>query len=86
MVDDEKAFLRQAKIFIEQLDDDLKIDTVESPNKALKRLKESNYDGVVSDYQMPDIDGLEFLKILREEKWTDIPFIMFTGRGREEGP
>jgi DNA-binding response OmpR family regulator len=32
---------------------------------------------------MPDKSGLDFLKELREEK-VDIPFILFTGRGREE--
>ena len=84
MVDDEKALLQQAKIFLEQIDDDLEIYTVESPKKAVKMLEEGSYDGVVSDYQMPDIDGLEFLQILRKEKRTDIPFIMFTGKGREE--
>ncbi len=33
---------------------------------------------------MPNIDGIDFLKIIREEKNLDIPFIMFTGKGREE--
>lgn len=33
---------------------------------------------------MPEIDGLEFLEIIREEKGMDIPFIMFTGKGRED--
>ena len=42
-----------------------------------------DYDVVVSDYQMPDKDGLEFLKELRK-KGNTIPFIVFTGKGREE--
>jgi len=84
IVDDEDALLQQAKIFLEQLDQDLEIDTAVSPKDALKLLKSGNYDGVVSDYQMPEIDGLDFLKILRQEKNIDIPFIMFTGKGREE--
>jgi PAS domain S-box-containing protein len=42
-----------------------------------------NYDVIVSDFQMPHMDGIEFLKQVRAVK-GDIPFILFTGRGREE--
>jgi signal transduction histidine kinase len=38
---------------------------------------------VVSDYQMPELDGIEFLQHLRKEH-PALPFIMFTGNGREE--
>jgi len=38
---------------------------------------------VISDYKMPQKDGLEFLKSLRDQN-NEIPFIMFTGKGREE--
>jgi CheY-like chemotaxis protein len=41
------------------------------------------FDVIVSDYQMPDKDGLEFLRELRE-KDNRTPFIIFTGKGREE--
>ncbi|KXB06817.1 hypothetical protein AKJ52_01530 [candidate division MSBL1 archaeon SCGC-AAA382C18] len=46
--------------------------------------EEGDFDGVVSDYQMPGKDGLDLLKILREDKESDIPFIIFTGKGRED--
>jgi len=41
------------------------------------------YDVIVSDYQMPEIDGIEFLRQLREEE-NPVPFIIFTGKGRED--
>lgn len=84
MVDDESELLNQAEIFLKKIDERFNIDTVTSPEKALERMEEKDYDVIVSDYQMPDIDGLEFLKIVRGEKERNIPFIMFTGKGREE--
>ncbi len=50
---------------------------------AFKKLAMGHYDVVVSDYEMPQKDGLQFLKELREQK-DEIPFILFTGKGREE--
>jgi CheY-like chemotaxis protein len=46
-------------------------------------MEKQTYDAVVSDYEMPLKNGLEFLRELREQK-RDIPFILFTGKGREE--
>jgi PAS domain S-box-containing protein len=59
------------------------VDTASSVRKALAKLEKERYDAVVSDYQMPGKDGLEFLKELRESG-NSVPFIMFTGKGREE--
>ncbi len=83
-IDDEPDLLEQAKIFLEKEKSELEVETINSAEKALKMLEEEDYDVVVSDYQMPEIDGLSFLKILRKEKQNDVPFIMFTGKGREE--
>ncbi len=47
------------------------------------QLKMTSYDAIVSDYQMPEIDGIGFLKWVRESL-GDIPFILFTGKGRED--
>ncbi len=84
LVDDESSLLEQAKIFLEKIDDDLEVSTVSSAEKALELLDNESYDFIVSDYQMPVTDGLEFLEEIREERESEIPFIMFTGKGREE--
>ncbi len=37
------------------------------------------FDLVISDWNMPEMSGLELLKKVRET-WTDMPFIMLTGK------
>ena len=81
-VDDELGLLKVAKQCLE-LQGPFQVDTACSVEEALIKLKEKEYDAVVSDYKMPGKDGLEFLKELRA-KGNDIPFILFTGKGREE--
>ncbi len=84
IVDDEPDFLFLTKKFIEDQNKDFNVHTVESAKKALQLLEEHKFDIIISDYQMPKIDGLSFLQTLREEKNLDIPFIIFTGKGAEE--
>jgi len=84
LVDDEPELLEQAKILLERENKEIEVITASCAKKALEMLGNSKYDAVVSDYQMPEMDGLEFLEEVREGRDIDIPFIIFTGRGREE--
>lgn len=84
MVDDDRGFLDQSNIFLQKILDQVDVKTSINVEEALKKLEEEEFDAIVSDYQMPKNDGLEFLEILRKEKNSDIPFIMFTGKGRED--
>jgi PAS domain S-box-containing protein len=54
-----------------------------SAMEALERLDEGGFDCVISDYEMPEMDGLELLEEIRETN-PSIPFILLTGRGDEE--
>ncbi len=81
-VDDEEALLEIGKIFLEN-DRTMTVETVTSAPAALDRIGSVPFDAIISDYQMPDMDGIEFLKAVRS-RFSDIPFILFTGRGREE--
>ena len=81
-VDDEPSLLRIAKQCLE-MQGSFRVDTASSVEEASEKLKKETYDAVVSDYKMPGKDGLEFLKELRQSGNT-IPFLIFTGKGREE--
>ncbi len=83
LVDDDPQLLNLTKEFLEQQEKDFEVDTVLLAKEALLMLKEAEYDVVVSDYQMPEMDGLEFLINLRNQG-KEIAFVMFTGKGREE--
>ncbi len=54
-----------------------------SVQEAIKKIAEEKFDVIVSDFEMPIKNGLEFLKELKTRN-IDIPFILFTGKGREE--
>ena len=81
-VDDEPDQLKLTKIFLEETDTSLQITSVSSPEEALKRLQEESYDCIVSDYKMPDMDGIEFARRVRQT--SRLPFIIYTGHGSEE--
>jgi PAS domain S-box-containing protein len=82
MVDDDPMILELGGIFLEKLGD-IQIDGLQSATKALEKLQTTHYDAIVSDYEMPVMDGITFLKKVRA-KDSDIPFIIFTGKGRED--
>ncbi len=84
MVDDDGPFLEQAEIFLNNENDGFNIDSTISAKDALKMLERADFDAVISDYMMPEMDGLELLKAIRKERESDVPFVVFTGKGREE--
>jgi len=58
------------------------VETAISANEGIDRLAESDFDCIVSDYQMPGRNGIEFLETVRKE-YPDLPFILYTGEGSE---
>jgi PAS domain S-box-containing protein len=81
-VDDEQSLLEIGKLFLEE-GGLFTVDIITSARAALALMETKTYDAIVSDYQMPFMDGIGLLKTVRSLGNT-IPFILFTGRGREE--
>lgn len=81
-VDDEEGLLHLGKIFLEKMGN-FNVDISSSPKQALEIIGSVRYDAIISDYEMPIMNGIDFLKEVRHQ-YGDIPFILFTGRGREE--
>ncbi|MFB6236333.1 MAG: PAS domain S-box protein [Halopenitus sp.] len=81
-VDDDPAFSELVATYLERLDDRFEVRTAENPRTALRIVDEEHVDCVVSDFDMPEFDGLELLESVREKN-EDLPFILFTGKGSE---
>ncbi|MEM0448260.1 MAG: response regulator [Methanomassiliicoccales archaeon] len=81
-IDDERPMLELAKEFLE-MDGSLKVDVFDVVYDAFSALSNKSYDVIVCDYQMPEMNGIQVLKVLRENG-ERVPFILFTGKGREE--
>ena len=80
-IDDETFFLDTCRVYLKR--HGIAVTTAISVREALPLLESGRFDVILSDYQMPEINGIEFLKILQKKKST-IPVIMFSGKGSEE--
>jgi len=61
LVDDDRTCLRMLKKILAPMPD-CEIDAFTSANTALEKAIQAEYDIVVSDYMMPEMDGITFLK------------------------
>ncbi|PKL60062.1 MAG: hypothetical protein CVV33_04635 [Methanomicrobiales archaeon HGW-Methanomicrobiales-4] len=81
-VDDESILLDIINEYLTQ--QGFIVDFAKSGIQALQKIKDTEFDVIVSEYQMPGMNGIELLKEIRRNK-PDTPVIIFTGRGSEEG-
>jgi len=81
LVDDEKEFIDTLAERMQARGMD--VETTTSAKKALELVEKDNFDAVVLDLQMPEMDGLEALKILKEKK-PEIQVILLTGHATVE--
>ena len=81
-VDDDPDLTELAAVFLQRENERFDIETSTSVEDGRRRLDE-DIDCVVSDYDLPGRNGIEFLETVRQ-KYPSLPFILYTGKGSEE--
>ena len=77
VIDDEAAIRRILREILEH--EKYNVDDASSAVDALPLVKENEYDAILCDIKMPQMDGIEFLEEAR--KISDAPIIMISGHG-----
>jgi two-component system response regulator HydG len=78
VVDDDTTFLLMVQSFLAKKG--YQTEVVSDPVKALQALEKSNFDLILSDYRMPEMDGMEFLSEINDRE-IDTPLILITSYG-----
>ena len=82
LVDDEEMVLTSLRSIL-ALETEYDVETFTSAGEALEYIKNNEVDLVISDYLMPEMDGITFLGKVREAK-PEIPRIILTGYADKE--
>lgn len=77
-VDDDAALLDIAATFLERADDRIRVTTETDPTKVVDIVGDRLVDCIVSDYDMPEMTGLDLLQQL-QSRYPEHPFVLFTG-------
>ncbi len=76
LVDDEKEFL---EIMSERMKArGMTVTTTESADQALALIEKESFDAIIMDFQMPEMDGMEALKAIKNKK-PELQIILLTG-------
>lgn len=78
VIDDERAIRNTLKEILEY--ENYNVDLAENANQALKTIKQTEYDIMLCDIKMPDIDGIELLPQIIDIQ-PDASIIMISGHG-----
>jgi serine phosphatase RsbU (regulator of sigma subunit) len=83
LIVDDEAVVTQSLSALLELETEYRVLTYQSPAKALKTIQDSPVDLVISDFLMPEMNGLEFLSAVKR-LYPDVPRIMLTGYADKE--
>ncbi len=80
VVDDEERMVRFIRLNLEH--DGFQVSEAFNGKQALERMRDKTPDLILLDVMMPDLDGFEVLKMIREV--SNVPVIMLTAKGEED--
>ncbi len=84
VVDDFSTMRRIIKNILKQIGF-TNVDEAENGQVAISKIADGNYDFVISDWNMPEMNGIELLKRVRANESTkDLPFLMVTAEAKKE--
>ena len=81
--DDDPGVAELTAEVLERENDRFTVESVTSADAGLARLSDTSYDCILSDYDMPGQNGIEFLEAVRK-RHPDLPFILYTAKGDEK--
>jgi len=85
LIDDEINILRSMEMYFE--DSEIDITTASSANEGIKYARENNFDVILCDFGMDDMNGLEVGKKIKtfytNKKLNKIPFLLYTGLDKQ---
>ena len=84
VVDDMSTMRRIIKTILNQLGYS-NIEEAENGKQAIGKLKKEKFDFVITDWNMPEMDGLELVKQIRsDDDLKSIPVLMVTAEAKKE--
>ena len=84
IVDDFSTMRRIVRNLLKQLSFN-NVDEAEDGDVALEKLKNGSYDFLITDWNMPNMTGLELLKAIRaDEGLKDLPVLLITAEAEKE--
>ena len=79
IVDDESTGRTILTKIVQQIEDGISVDAFDNPLEALSWLDSNHPDLIITDYRMPDINGVDLIRKIREmPTCQDIPIMMIT--------
>ncbi len=81
LVDDEKDFIEALSARLSARG--LEVDVAESGDGALRKVSEKNFDVIILDLSMPGMDGVETLRVIKNDH-PDLQVILLTGHATVE--
>jgi DNA-binding NtrC family response regulator len=83
VVDEDEDILDLTETFLERESDQISVTTEKHPPTAAERIENGDFDCVVSDLRMPEMDGIELSQHLSEQ-CSDLPFFLFTAADTDD--